>query len=69
MPILAPHTLKPQMPYYVEERWKEGYTFTLDQPGRYQVVAWAGFSLDKALAYPLRVYADPIWIEVVTGSN
>jgi len=71
--ILAPYTLKPQMPYYNEDdRWPgllEAYTFTLDQPGRYKVVAWTEFSLDKDYAYPLHIYADPIWIEVVTGSN
>jgi len=65
--ILAEYTLKPQMPYYayyVEERRRESYTFALDRPGRYKVVAWTKFSLDERHAYQLRIYADPIWIWV-----
>ena len=50
------------------ETWPEGYTFTLDQPGSYKVVAWAEFSLDQRPYYaanPLHIAAEPLWIEVV----
>ena len=49
--------------------YPEEFIFTLEQPGRYKVVVWAELSFDKEFNYPLRIYADPIWIEVVTGSN
>jgi hypothetical protein len=62
--ILVEHTLSPNVPYY------EGvYTFALEQPGRYKIVARAELSLDKAYADRRHNHADPIWIEVVTGSN
>ncbi|MBS3943378.1 MAG: hypothetical protein KGZ32_03895 [Dethiobacter sp.] len=47
--------------------WTENYTFSLDQPGRYKIVAWAEFSKDVNLAEPLQIYAEPVWIEIVTG--
>lgn len=56
--ILISHILNPGIPY------TEEYIFTLDQPGRYKVVAWAEISLDENFADPLRIYAAPIWIEV-----
>ena len=65
--ILAHYTLKSQIPYYVEEGWIDAFAFTLEEPGRYNIVAWADFTFDKDFArYLLRAYADPIWIEVVT---
>jgi hypothetical protein len=65
--ILVSRTLEPQTPYYTKYRKPllEGYTFVLEQPGRYKVVAWAELSLDKNYDYPLHIYAaEPIWIEV-----
>lgn len=47
--------------------WTEPYNFALDQPGRYKIVAWAEFSKDVNLADPLRIYAESVWIEIVTG--
>jgi hypothetical protein len=87
--ILAPSTLEPQVPHggypkvwwqrVVEKPYEEmykKYTFTLEQPGRYKIVAWADFALlDPVSLAPLvrpgrmLIYADPIWIEVVNGSN
>ncbi len=67
--VLAPHALKPRVPYYAETHSPEGFTFTLDKPGRFKVVAWAEFSLSREHVYPMRIYADPIWIEVVSSSN
>lgn len=49
------------------EEWIEGYTFILDQPGRYKIVAWAEFIFDPAQdgRYPFRIYSfEPIWIEI-----
>lgn len=63
LPILAKYTLSPNVPY------EEVYTFVLEQPGRYKIEAWAELSFDERFAYPVHIYADPIWIEVVTGSN
>lgn len=59
--ILVVYPLSPGMPY------EEVYTFALEQPGRYKVVAWAEISLDKDYAYPVHIYATPIWIEVKGG--
>lgn len=59
--ILAKRPLSPNVPY------KEMYTFALDQPGKYEIVAWAEFTLQDAVVRPwqVRIYADPIWIEVI----
>jgi hypothetical protein len=64
--ILIKLSLSPGVPYV--EKW-QGYPFTLEQPGRYKIVAWAELSLDENFVDPLLIYADPIWIEVVNGSN
>jgi hypothetical protein len=61
-------TLNPGVPDFGGS-WTEHYTFALDQPGRYKVVAWAELSLDKNFADPLHIYADPLWIEIITGRN
>jgi len=49
--------------------WTEHYIFALEQPGRYKVVAWAELSMDVNFADPLHIYAEPIWIEIVTGEK
>jgi len=49
------------------ESWFGHYSFALDQPGRYKLVFWAELRLDKNLADPLRIYADPLRIEIITG--
>lgn len=51
------------------ERRRDKHAFTLDRPGRYRIVAWAEICFDGDFAYPMRVYADPIRIEVVGGSK
>jgi hypothetical protein len=50
-----------------QESWFGHYSFALDQPGRYRLVFWAELRLDKNLADPLRIYADPLRIEIITG--
>ena len=47
----------------------ENYIFALDQPGRYKVVAWAELSLNENFTDLLHIYAEPIWIEIVTGKK
>jgi len=47
--------------------WTEHYTFALDQPGRYKILAWAELSLDENWADPRIIYAKPVWLEIVTG--
>ena len=49
--------------------WTENYFFALDQPGIYKVVAWAELSMDENFADSLHIYAEPIWIEIVTGKK
>jgi hypothetical protein len=62
--------LAPNVPYF---DWRGGvYTFNLELPGRYKIVAWAEFQFDDPVLihWPLaHIYAEPIWIEVVNGSN
>ncbi|MCL0041428.1 hypothetical protein M1N08_01635 [Dehalococcoidia bacterium] len=75
----SPWVLEPGKPFDEEwrqwyldlpdERWQDRHTFTLEQPGRYRIVASAEICFDGDFAYPVRVYADPIWIEVVGGSK
>jgi hypothetical protein len=59
--IPVKRTLSPNVPY------KEMYTFALDQPGKYEIVAWAEFTLQHTGVRPwqILIYADPIWIEVI----
>ena len=52
---------------YHREQWFGSYVFALDQPGRYKVVACADLNLDENLDDPLYTYAEPVWIEIVTG--
>jgi len=52
---------------YHRERWFGHIAVVLDQPGRYKVVARADLNLDENLTEPLYTYAEPIWIEIVTG--
>ena len=52
---------------YHRERWFGHYTFSLDQPGRYKVVTRADLNLDENLDDPLYTYAEPVWIEIITG--
>jgi hypothetical protein len=51
------------------ERWFGHYNFSLEQPGRYKVVTRADLNLDENLDDPLYTYAEPVWIEIVTGKN
>ena len=54
---------------YHRERWFGHIAAVLDQPGRYKVVARADLNLDENLTKPLYTYAEPIWIEIVTGNK
>ena len=47
--------------------WTEHFTFALDQPGRYKVVAWAELSLAQNWDDPRIIYSEPVWLEIVTG--
>jgi hypothetical protein len=71
--VLAPYPLEPRKPHYTEykEPLLEGYTFILDRPGRYKILAWAEFGVKDPSVRPgmMLIYADPIWIEIVNGSN
>jgi hypothetical protein len=60
LPIVHDFLLRPGVPY------TEDYTFVLEQPGSYKIVARVEFSLNKDFAHPMRIYyTKPIWIEVV----
>jgi len=59
-------TLNPGVPDF-SASWIEHYAFALDRPGRYKVVTWAELSVDNGLADRLQIYAEPMWIEIVTG--
>jgi len=48
--------------------WVEHYSFALDQPGWYKLVAWAELSLDvNGSTQSAMIYGEPMWIEIVTG--
>lgn len=68
--ILLSHSLEPKVPYNEKNRWPSPgylmqYTFRLEQAGSYKVVVVADFNPDKIdPTQALRVYSEPIWIEV-----
>ena len=65
------HTLEPGIPYY----YSSAFTFALEQPGKYKIVAWAEFGLLRSPGEflpdeheNLYIYAEPVWIELNRSS-